>query len=257
MPRQARKKSESGIYHLMVRGINRQDIFQEEEDYQRFLETISRMKNDNQFELYGYCLMTNHVHLLIREKEEEVSRSMQRIGTSYAWWYNAKYNRVGHVFQDRYKSECVEDDAYLLSVIRYIHQNPVTAKMTIKPEDYRWSSCRAYYGQNENPIGLTNTEFILGLFADKKTVAIKRFTEYMQEENQDACLDDEIKLRLSDANLITEIEAILNGEPIAALQSMEKRKRNELLKKIKTIKGSTQRQIARVTGLKLNIIFKA
>jgi putative transposase len=83
----------------VMRGINRQDIFYDEDDYQRFMGTLERLKTDK-FEVYGYCLMSNHVHLLIREKSEEIPQIMKRIGTSYAWWYNRKYQRTGQVFQD-------------------------------------------------------------------------------------------------------------------------------------------------------------
>jgi REP element-mobilizing transposase RayT len=257
MPRDARRKSESGIYHIMVRGINRQNIFHDDEDLQRYLETIVRMKKENRFKVYGFCLMTNHVHMLVQEGEEEISLIMKRIGTSYAWWYNSKYNRVGHVFQDRFKSEGIDNDAYLFSVIRYIHNNPVLAGMAKEPEEYRWSSCRLYYGQKEYPVGLTDTGFILGLFANNEIEAVKRFEQHMKLEHQDICLDDNIKLRLSDIKLAAEIGAILNGEPVNVLQTMEKKKRNETLKRIKSIEGATHRQIARVTGVSQSIVFKA
>jgi REP element-mobilizing transposase RayT len=116
MARQARQRCDNGVYHIVMRGINRQDIFYDEDDYQRFMGTLERLKTDK-FEVYGYCLMSNHVHLLIHEKSEEIPQIMKRIGTSYAWWYNRKYQRTGHVFQGRYGSECVEDDEYLLTVI--------------------------------------------------------------------------------------------------------------------------------------------
>jgi len=257
MPRNARQKSESGIYHIMVRGINRQDLFHDDEDRRRYLETIARMKKENRFDVYGFCLMTNHVHLLFQEKEEEISRVMQRIGTSYAWWYNSRYDRVGHLFQDRYKSEGVDNDPYLLSVIRYIHKNPVMAGLAQKPEDYRWSSCRVYYGQKEYPEGLTDTGFILSLFASNEFEAVASFKQHMQVEAPDTCLDDTVKLRLSDIKLAAEIKTILNGEPVNALLTMDKKRRNAILQQIKSIEGSTQRQIARVTGLNPNIVFKA
>ena len=259
MPRNARQKSESGIYHIMVRGINRQAIFHDDEDWQKYLETIARMKKENRFKLYGFCLMTNHVHLLVQEKEEKISRVMKRIGTSYAWWYNSKYDRTGHLFQGRYKSEAIDNDAYLLSVIRYIHKNPVMARLAQKPEDYRWSSCRVYYGQKEFPEGLTDTGFILGLFADNKLEAATRFKRHMEAEEQDTCLDnnDDNKGRLGDLELAAEIKTILNGEPITALLTMEKKRRNAILKQIKLMEGYTQRQIARVTGLNPNIVFRA
>ncbi|MDD3024549.1 MAG: transposase, partial [Syntrophomonadaceae bacterium] len=144
--RRPRERSNSGVYHVVLRGINRQDIFYDDDDYQHLLEIIDQMKSDDQFVVYGYCLMTNHVHLLVRENTDTISRIMSRIGISYPWWYNRKYGRSGHVFQRRYGIECVENDDYLLTVLRYIHNNPVKAAMVQKPEEYRWSSIHAYYG---------------------------------------------------------------------------------------------------------------
>jgi REP element-mobilizing transposase RayT len=131
------------------------------------------MKLEQQFGIYGYCLMSNHTHLLIREKTDHISRIMSRIGTSYAWWYNRKYNRSGHVFQGRYGSECVEYDKYLLIVIRYIHNNPVKAGMVSEPEYYKWSSIHAYYGGREYPPRLTEPEFILGVIHQEPREAIQ------------------------------------------------------------------------------------
>ncbi len=133
MARCARQKSSTFIYHVLLRGINRQDIFYDEEDYCRFLEIVKRVETSGSVAVYGYCLMGNHVHLLLQEKEEELSVIMKRIGTSYAWWYNTKYDRVGHVFQNRFQSEVVETEAYLLEVLRYIHNNPVKAKLAATP----------------------------------------------------------------------------------------------------------------------------
>jgi len=257
MPRHSREKCDSGIYHVMVRGINRQSIFNDEADYIRYLDTIKRMKTDNSFELYGYCLMYNHVHLLLKEDKEDTSLIMKRIGTSYAFWYNSKYARVGHVFQDRYKSEGVDNDAYLLSLIRYIHNNPVTAKITKEPEEYRWSSCRKYYGYKEFPADITDTDFIIGMFSDKKDVARKLLAEYTKKENHEIYLYDKITVRKNDSIVLAEIEAILNGIPISILKSMKKKERDPILQRIKAIEGSNQRQVARLTGLNQNIIFKA
>jgi REP element-mobilizing transposase RayT len=257
MARMARERCQSCVYHIVLRGINRQDIFYDDDDFQRFLETIEQKKSESQFELYGYCLMSNHVHLLVREKSDKISRIMSRIGTSYAWWYNRKYDRSGHVFQGRYSSECVEDDTYLLTVIRYIHNNPVKSKIVKEAEDYRWSSIHAYFGGRERPAGLTESEFILGMIHENRTEAIKRLREYMKQENDDDCLDDQIKLRKTDGEVRAEIEAMLNGEPIGRLLGLEKSKRQEILRTIKQSEGVTQRQIARVTGFHQSIVFKA
>jgi REP element-mobilizing transposase RayT len=240
-----------------MRGINRQDIFYDDEDFQRFLETLGQMKLEQQFEIYGYCLMSNHIHLLIREKKDHISRIMSRIGTSYAWWYNRKYNRSGHVFQGRYGSECVEDDKYLLTVIRYIHNNPVKAGMVSDPEHYKWSSIHAYYGGREYLPRLTEPEFILGIIHQESSEAIQGFRSFMKRDNDDKCLDDEIKFRKTDGELRAEIKIIMYGDQPDRLKDLDKKKRNEILRKIKEIDGVSLRQIARVTGLSLSFVFKA
>jgi len=252
-----RERSNSGIYHVILRGVNRQDIFYDDDDYLRFLETTAQMKSGDEFAVYGYCLMTNHLHLLIQEKTDTISRIMSRIGTSYAWWYNQKYGRSGHVFQGRFKSECIENDNYLLAVIRYIHNNPVKAGMAQKPEEYRWSSIHAYYGNREYPYGLTEPGFILGVINQDKEKAIKAFKEFIQQENDDKCLEDEFRRRKTDSEIKTEIENCMNGEPIGLLQGMRREKRNEILRKVKAEGGVSLRQISRVTGLSVDIIFNA
>ena len=140
MPRQARRKSESGIYHIILRGINQQQIFEDEEDSRRFLETLSKYKEQCGYEIYAYCLMGNHVHILLKEGKENLTLVLKRIAGSYVYWYNWKYHRSGHLFQDRFKSEPVEDDAYFLTVIRYIHQNPVKAGICRNVDGYKFSS---------------------------------------------------------------------------------------------------------------------
>ncbi|MGE5422899.1 MAG: transposase [Ignavibacteriales bacterium] len=256
MVREARERSESGIYHIVLRGINRQDIFYDDDDRLRFLETLDRKKKGQLFEIYGYCLMTNHVHLLFRENRDTISRTMSRVGTSYAKWYNLKYMRSGHLFQGRYGSECIEDDQYLLTVTRYIHNNPVKAGMVARPELYRWSSIHSYYGNTEYPIGLTQSDFVLEMINHQRQEAIRSFQEFMNQDNEDKCLDDEISIRKTDAEVKAEIEALMNGEPIGRLQSLEKNRRTEIIRTIKASDGITQRQIARVTGLSCNIVFK-
>ena len=255
MARSAREKSASGIYHVMVRGINRQDIFFDDEDYQRFLETMKRVKENRRCAIYGYCLMGNHVHLILHEKAEELSVIMQRIGTSYAWWYNQKYDRVGHVFQNRFQSETVETEAYLLGVLRYIHNNPVKAKLVARPEEYRWSSCQAYYEQKDSE-GLLQASFILDILNSSREVANKQFAEFMQKANTDQFMDVLVKQRKSDEDLAQEVKTMLNGQSIGILQSLDIQQRNKIIKQIKEIEGVTQRQIARVTGIHQSVIFK-
>ncbi len=257
MVRQARQRCESGVYHVVLRGINRGDIFFDDNDSLRFLETLAQKKKNQEYELYGYCLMSNHVHLLVREKADTVSRTMSRIGTSYAKWYNQKYSRSGHVFQGRYSSECIEDDKYLLTVVRYIHNNPVKAGMVREREAYQWSSIHAYTDGKEYPQELTETEYILNIFHQNRIEAIQAFREFMKQENEDACLDEENKRKKTDGEVKSEIEELMDSEPIGKLQGMEKEKRNAILRTIKASEGVTLRQIARVTGLNAMNVHRA
>lgn len=136
MPRSARNKSSTGIYHIILRGINKQRIFEDNEDNRKFLETIKTHQETSEYQIYAYCLMSNHVHLLMKEGNENLGMAFRRIGASYVYWYNWKYNRRGHLFQDRYRSEAVETDEYFLTVLRYIHQNPIKAGITKEIHSY-------------------------------------------------------------------------------------------------------------------------
>jgi len=126
MPRMPRKPSGSGYYHVVSRGIGKQVLFEETEDYERYLETLRRFLPENSISLIAYCLMENHVHLLVHA-DSGLERAMKQIAVSYSYYFNAKYDRVGHLFQDRYMSEPVEDERYLLAAVRYIHNNPPKA----------------------------------------------------------------------------------------------------------------------------------
>lgn len=141
MPRTVRKKSSTGIYHVLARGINQQRIFEETADFESYLEVLARVKRQAPFTLFAYCLMSNHVHLLVREDMVPLSQVLQRVGIAYAYRFNQKHDRSGHLFQDRFKSEPVEDDGYFATVVRYIHFNPVKAGICESPEQYPWSSC--------------------------------------------------------------------------------------------------------------------
>ncbi len=257
MPRKTRQISNTGIYHIIVRGINRQDIFHDVVDYSRYLETLQRIITKKEVHLLGYCLMTNHVHLLIDEGSESISSIMKRLGTSYAHWYNCKYERVGHVFQDRFKSESVEDDVYLKTVIRYIHQNPVKVGITKQPQTYRWSSCAVYCGGKEYLSGLTETDFILSLFSDNEDNAIKQFCTYMDENSEDRHLDHLGRKHLNDKEAEQLITEALNGKPLSVLAQMPKKERDEILMQLKQVKGLSLRQISRLTGIGTTTIHNA
>ena len=145
MPRVARKMSSTGTYHVMIRGNNRQKIFLNWRDNKAFCDILKRIKAKFGFKIYAYALMVNHVHLLVNEPELGlVSAFMHDLETAYVNWFNAVHRRSGHLFQGRFKSVPVEDNAYFANVLRYIHQNPVKSGLCIRPDDYEYSSYRDY-----------------------------------------------------------------------------------------------------------------
>lgn len=158
MPRTARAPSASGIYHAMARGVNRQRIFTCDGDKERYLDCLWTSSEARDVSVHAYCLMENHVHLLIRQDGEfPIGEFFRSLGTRYAGWFNVTYGRVGHLFQGRFKSKPVETDGYLIAVVRYIHLNPVQAAMCSSPADYRFSSYRVYAktDRSEPPWGLS------------------------------------------------------------------------------------------------------
>lgn len=258
MSRGAREKCESGTYHIMIRGANKQEIFHDTEDRLRFLETLKRYKREFFMNVYGWCLMGNHVHLLLGEGSEVFSETLKRIGISYVWYYHQKYQTTGHLFQDRFKSENVDSEGYLKTVIRYIHQNPVKAGLVKRVDQWPWSSCLGYYGKHVEPGGMLDKAYILGMFGDRHA-AVQRFKEFTQADNEDMCLDIEPakRLRLSDDEARQKITELLEGINIAQVKSLPKPARDEVLRKVKKLEGISQRQAARILGVSVSQVFRA
>jgi REP element-mobilizing transposase RayT len=152
MPRPYRLQEKGLLYHITSRGDDRKKIFISATDFEKFLFYVSSAKEKLDFYLYAYCLMNNHYHLLLETNQPNLSKIMQYINTSYTVYYNVKRKRCGHVFQGRFKSIIVDKDAYLKELTRYIHLNPVRAKMVKSPADYRWSSVHEYIKPAENGI---------------------------------------------------------------------------------------------------------
>lgn len=252
MPRQARKRSKTGIYHIMIRGINRQMIFEDDDDCVKFGSALLKAKEKSGFKIYGYCLMGNHVHLLLHEGNESISMAMQRMCSSFVYWYNWKYDRYGHLFQERYKSEVVENESYLITVLRYIHQNPIKAGITDSIEGYKWSSYHEYI---YNP-SIIDTELILELFATEKEEARKQFKKYMKESNEDICLDYKERHRISDEKLLKLIEEKY-GVKKGFFHLLKRQEIDMILKELKSMEGVTIRQLVRVMGVSKYKVEKA
>ena len=245
MARLAREKSESGFYHVIIRGIGRQILFEDDEDRIRFLKTIQRYKSELSISLYTYCLMENHVHLLLHDKDQQLDMFMKRLEGSYAFYFNSKYERIGTLFQDRFKSEPVEDDAYYLTVLRYIIRNPEKAGIC-RHCDYPWNNYREFFEGKD----WTDTAFTLGLF--DSTDDLKAFLE---ADTNEKCLEVSAGvLRDSEAKEI--IRRTLNADSGTVLQSYGQKERNAALRQLRSA-GLSIRQIERLTGLSRGVIQKA
>lgn len=248
MARQARKRSETGIYHIMLRGIDKRNIFLDDKDRMRFLESLLRAKEIGKFELYGYCLMDNHVHLLMKENEE-IGTSMKRITVGYVAWHNNKHGRTGHLFQNRYLSEPVESESYLITVLRYIHQNPVKAGLVQQVKDYWWSSYKEYILAYQQQNTYIDAHLIKTYF---KTIG--DFNQYMNAQNNDQCLDYRPARKITDADLVKIINKEYNMDKLKELAIEE---RNRIIKDIYYQTGASIRQLARVIGVGKNVVENA
>lgn len=251
MPRKAREKSTTGIYHIMLRGINRQEIFKDDEDYERLIQIIQEYKEVCEYKIFAYCIMNNHIHLLIKEGKEDFGRVFRRIGAKYVYWYNLKYKRVGHLFQDRYRSEVVENERYFLTVLRYIHQNPIKAGVINDIKKYPWSSYCEYFMENS----ICDREYTLSYFSDDGKIAMKLFKEFHIQENDDKCLENEERVRIDDMDAIRIVLEVSEVENSKQVQSINKERRDEIIKELRC-KGLSIRQIERLTGISFATIRK-
>ena len=250
MPRVPRIKSKSGIYHIVMRGINRQSIFEDEEDCMKFVQTLQKYKEISGYKLFAYCLMGNHLHLLLMEGKEPLEQAMRRICCSYVFWYNRKYGRVGYLFQDRYKSEAVEDDAYFLTVLRYIYQNPVKAGLVTKIQAYKWSNYNEYLEKEK----VTDISFVLGMFSINTEEAVKSFIEYMNKPASEVCLDISDKFKTTDEDARIIIRKLCKVDSADELQRLEASERNKYIKILRDEYKLSIRQIERLTGISRGVV---
>ena len=262
MPRQARQASGTGIYHVMMRGINHQNIFEEQEDYYQFLNTLDLMAQSYESDgtpagrnyiLYAYCLMSNHIHLLIREREDNIGMAIKRIASSYVYYYNHKYSRDGHLFRERFKSEPVNDMAYFVTLLRYIHQNPVKAGMVKEVKDYEFSSWQEYEDKKSILFPLCDTRTVLN------RISYIELNDLVNAPLSDdvSCLDieDASKGRPSDDQVMMLIKEKTGVTNSSAFQQLPDEIRRSVLIELKG-KRASLRQLERLTGIGKSMIYR-
>ena len=183
MARPLRIEFQGALYHLLSRGNERRDIFSGADDYKIFLGVLEEMTERFEVDIFAYVLMNNHYHLLIRTNQDNLSKSMQWAGTTYTRRFNLKHFRSGHLFQGRFKSILVQNDAYLMQLSCYIHRNPLRAGLVKRLADYRWSSYRAYAYKASHPKWL-NKDLILSQFngEDSYKAYREKVQKYSEEE---------------------------------------------------------------------------
>ncbi len=245
MPRQPRRLSDSGYLHLILRGIGKQILFEDREDRQFFLSRLRRFSAETGVSVLSYCLMENHVHLLVRDEKKLTPLLMKKLGVSYSGYFNRKYERSGHLFQDRYRSEVIEDERGLLAVFRYILNNPQKAGLG-RASAYEWSS----YGQYGDPEAFTETRVLCELIGDRAD-----YDAFLAEENEDFCMEADLPRR-DDEWAGEMIRQVLGSRGGMSLQSMGRTERDAAMRELKA-KGLTIRQLERLTGINRGAIQRA
>ena len=248
MGRAARKISQTGVYHVMCRGVGRQDIFESKEDFNCFLSFLAELKHECQFQLYVYCLMSNHVHLLLRELNAgDISAFMQRLLDRYTWYFNHKYDRIGALLAGRFKSEPVENDVYFLTLVRYIHQNPLRAGLVQRLQDYSFSSYSAYMSEtNHQSLDMTLVKSLVG----------KEEWQTFHAVPEPRIYEFEPRNQYSEEQIRKVILLYTQGESPDAIAHWEKKRRNALLHILRYKEGFTIHQLERATGISRGIIAK-
>ena len=243
MPVTPRPISERGHYHLMVRGNSKMPIFEERADYIHFLNNLKQYSSDHNIAINAYCLMPNHVHLLICDPECHKSIFMKRLAGNYAIWFNKKYGRSGHLFESRYVCKPIESDDLLCTVFRYILFNPMEAGICA-PADYPWSS----YDRYGNPNSFVDTKVLTELLGSFQEYAV-----YINSKNAD--MDIQIHRRDDEwaKKVIRERLHVASGED---LQELDWIQRNEAIRRLREY-GLSIRQIERLTGISKGMIQRA
>jgi len=282
MARQAREICGNKVYHVMLRGVNKQQIFECEEDYMHFVCILQRQcglsvvtrptimsydLNDTQEWLkhrdegkrhcfiYAWCLMGNHVHLLMKEADEVIGDVVKRISASYVYYYNRKYNRVGHLFQERFKSQPVENWEYFLTLLRYIHRNPLKPHLVTDLKDYKWSSWNEYLGRFECPF--SSIDPIL------KRISVQELAELimkpMNEEEEMNVMDIDTNLhktQYGDDEVWKMIEECSGTANASQFQALPRPMQRHYLFEVHE-KGVGPRTLSRLTGVSYSIVYRA
>lgn len=249
MTASARLESESKVYHVVTKGMGGQITFEDDDDRWFFTRRMSEYGSDEEAAIYAWCLMTNHVHILLKAEIGNLSRFMQRLLPSYVSMFNKKHGRTGSLFQKGFWSDPVLTDERLLATMRYIHQNPLKPKLAYTCGMYRWSSYREYLGDST----MTDTDFGLAMLGGVQ--AFECFHEKFDDPKSFLDVDWKRRRLTYDQALRLAHEA-LGPKSVSMLANLPKRERDDGLRLLKSV-GISNRQISAITGIGCNIVNRA
>ena len=254
MVRPLRIEFPNALYHITSHGDRREDIYDDDTDRGRFLEVLGRVVNDYNWFCHGYCLMSNHYHLIIETPDGNLSKGMRQLNGVYTQASNRRHGRSGHVFQGRYKAILVDKHGYLLELSRYVVLNPVRAKgMVRRAGDWKWSSYRALAGEATAPVWLT-TDWLLSQFARTRPVAQRKYRAFVEQGIGESNVWDDLKgqIYLGDDHFVERMQRhINNAKEDLNIPRMQKRPIAQPLEKIETEASDRNNaiQAAYATGL--------
>ena len=225
MTRPLRIEFAGALYHVTSRGNSQEDIYLDDEDRKIYLEVLQDVCERFNWIIHAYCLMSNHYHLLIETPDGNLSKGMRQLNGVYTQRFNRKHNRVGHVFQGRYKAILVQKESYLLELARYIVLNPVRAHMVRSAKDWPWSSYRATAGFVKTEKWLT-VDWILAAFSRRKVEAVKLYRTFVTEGRNQPEPWEELKnqIYLGDAKFVDDMQCKITPETnLSEIPSSQKR----------------------------------
>ena len=254
MATKRRERSETDFYHIFQRGVNRFDIFEDDDDREAYVKRMIDCSKKSEVEIHAWCLMDNHTHLLLRGALESVSSMMRCLGSWYARFFNRRHGRSGALFGSRFKSRCVEHEDYLLSTVRYIHRNPVVHDKLALYGEYRWSSFSEYLAMSSNTC---TTDLVLSLFG-----SVRAFVGFHEAECYvERHLDTDTAGPMSDSMARVYANNVLEkagaGVSAAEIGKLKREQRNGAIALIRIAVGCSIRQIQRLTSLASSTIRNA
>ena len=244
MNSRARKRSEGNIYHITARGIGRQVIFEDDSDRARMRDAIASLMPDYSIEVYAWCFMENHIHLLMHALLEDVSAFMRTLQAGYARYFNKRHDRVGTLFQGRFSAKPINTDEQLMSTVSYIHRNPLEMGFGL---DYTWSSYREYVG---NP-SIASTSFVLDVFD-----GVDNFVSFHESGAMLLSVCEVSRIRLSESQAKQVLHEVLGDLNPYDVRTLSKEERDGILRRLKKA-GLSVRQVERATSIGRNIVSKA